>query len=108
MNCIFCKIRDREVEKEFLFEDSDVMAFYDIHPAKPVHILVIPKRHITDIMFLDDPSLWEKIRKVATDLAKKEGLDTKGFRISINAGGAQFVPHLHVHVLGPVSVTAKL
>ena len=84
------------------------MAFYDIHPARPVHILVIPKKHIEDISHLEDKELWEKIRKVAVDLAKKHNLDTKGFRIGINGGGAQLVPHLHVHVIGPISKTAKL
>ena len=106
MNCIFCKIRDREIEKEFLYEDEFVMAFYDIHPAKPVHVLVIPKQHIEDFLHVSDGELWGRLQKVAQEMVKKHGLEKKGYRISVNGGGAQDVPHLHVHVMGPMGTHA--
>ena len=102
MVCIFCKIRDKEIEKEFLYEDEDVMAFYDIHPSKPVHVLVVPKKHIEDFLVLDDKEVWNKVKEVAQKMVKSHKLEKKGFRVGINGGGAQDVPHLHVHVMGPM------
>lgn len=84
------------------------MAFYDIHPIRLVHILIVPKKHVEDIADLDDEKVWSKIKNVAINLAKKEGLDDKGFRISINGGGAQIIRHMHVHLMGPISKTTKL
>lgn len=106
MNCIFCNIRDKKIKTDFLYEDDDVMAFRDIHPAKPVHILVIPKAHIEDFLHLDDNTVWDKMRTVAQQLAKENGLGHKGFKIVINAGGAQDIRHVHMHVLGPLQSAA--
>lgn len=102
MNCIFCKIKNREIPAKFLYEDEYVMAFNDIHPMKPVHVLVVPKEHIEDFLHVTSDALWGKLMSVVQNVAKNHGLDTKGFRISINAGGAQDVPHLHIHVMGPI------
>src|ERR1700704_1729921 len=102
MNCIFCKIRDKEIATTFLYEDDDVMVIKDIHPVKPVHLLVIPKQHVEDFLHVEDGKLWEKVMTVAQKMAKTY-LDGKKFRVSINAGGAQDVPHLHIHVMGPLS-----
>ncbi|SRR5260221_5012658 len=98
---IFCKIRDREIPKEFIFEDEDIMVFPDISPIKPVHLLVIPKEHIPTIMELENSALMEKIHKLLKDMVKKHELDDKGFRIVINGGGAQAIDHLHFHLTGP-------
>ena len=101
MNCVFCKIRDREIVTTFLYEDDHVMAINDIHPVKPVHVLIIPKQHVEDFVYVQDGVLWEKVMTVAQNMAKQY-LAGKKFRVAINAGGAQDVPHLHVHVMGPL------
>jgi histidine triad (HIT) family protein len=108
MDCIFCKIRDRIIPKEFVYEDKDLMVFPDIHPLKPVHLLIIPKKHITDFLKLKDSEVWVKIMKIAQKMVKKQNLENKGYRFVINGGGAQFVEHLHIHILGPLSKTAKM
>jgi histidine triad (HIT) family protein len=107
-NCIFCKIRDGIIPKEFIYEDEDLMVFPDIHPLKPIHLLIIPKKHIEDFLDFKDEKLWSKIKIVAQNLVKKEKLENKGYRVAINGGGAQLVEHLHVHLLGPLSKTAKM
>lgn len=82
------------------------MAFYDIHPAKPVHLLVVPKKHVEDFLDVDDTLLWAKVMQVAQKMVKSHELQTKGYRVGINGGGAQDVPHLHVHVMGPMGRSA--
>src|SRR5215469_9572167 len=106
--CIFCKIRDGEIEKEFTFEDEDIMVFPDISPVKPVHLLIVPKEHIPTILDLESSSLMEKINRVIKDMVRQHGLDDKGFRITINGGGAQAIDHLHVHLTGPWGHAADL
>ncbi len=101
-DCIFCKIAKGEIKKEFLYEDDDVMAFPDINPVKPTHILVIPKVHFEDFLALEDPEIKEKLFSVAQMMAESAELDEKGFRIVINGGGAQEINHLHIHVMGPL------
>lgn len=105
MDCVFCKIRDRVIPKEFTYEDEDVMVFPDIHPLKPVHLLVVPKKHIEDFLDFNDQELIPKVKKVINKMVKEQGLDSKGYRVSINGGGAQIVRHTHFHVLGPISQT---
>lgn len=106
--CIFCKIAAGDLKTEFLYEDDDVMAFKDIHPLKPVHILVVPKGHVEDFLALEDPLIKEKLFTVVQTLAESAELDDKGFRIVINGGGAQEVPHLHIHLMGPIGSKAAL
>lgn len=101
-DCIFCKIAKHEVAKEFAYEDENVMAFSDIYPIKPVHLLIMPKKHIGDFMDLRDTSLLEKVKNVAQKLVKDNKLEDKGYRLMINGGGAQIIYHLHVHLLGPM------
>lgn len=101
--CVFCKIRDGVIEKEFDFEDKDVMVFPDINPSKPVHILVVPKKHIEDFADLKDSKLLSKIKKTLDWVVKKQKLVNKGYRVSVNGGGAQIVNHLHFHIIGPIS-----
>ena len=107
-DCVFCKIRDRIISKEFVYEDDDLMVFPDINPLKPVHLLIIPKKHIEDFMDIKEDDLWIKIRKIAQELIKKQGLENNGYRLAINGGGAQVVGHLHIHLLGPLSKTAQM
>ncbi len=103
--CIFCKIRDHEIPKEFDYEDEDVMVFPDIRPLKPVHMLVIPKKHLKDFLELEESDLVIKIQKILQKVVKDQGLEKKGFRISTNGGGAQVIDHLHFHILGPMGNT---
>lgn len=107
-DCIFCKVGKGEFNTEFLYEDDDVMAFKDIHPVKPVHILIVPKAHIEDFLALEDPLLKEKLLTVAQTMAESAELDDKGFRIVINGGGAQEIQHLHIHLMGPLGANVKM
>ncbi len=93
---------------KFIYEDEDVMVFPDIHPAKPVHLLIIPKKHITELLTVDEPVLFQKLFSVAQKMIQREGLKDKGYRLTINGGGAQIVNHLHIHLLGPLDKTAAL
>jgi histidine triad (HIT) family protein len=107
-DCIFCKIAKGEITTDFLYEDDDVMAFKDIHPVKPVHILIVPKQHIEDFLALEDPLLKEKLLSVVQTMAESAELDDKGFRVTINGGGAQEINHLHIHLMGPMGANAKM
>ena len=107
-NCIFCKIRDKQIPKEFTYEDEDIMVFPDIHPVKPIHLLVIPKKHIEDFLYIDDALLMDKIRVIIQKLVKEQQLHDKGYKIVVNGGGGQVVPHLHFHLMGPTGKTAEL
>ncbi|HLD01603.1 MAG TPA: HIT domain-containing protein [Patescibacteria group bacterium] len=100
-DCIFCKIRDREIPKEFTYEDEYVMVFSDIKPIKPVHLLIVPKEHIHDFNNVKNPALFAKIGEVIQKMIREEKLEEAGYRIIVNGGGAQFVDHLHFHLTGP-------
>jgi histidine triad (HIT) family protein len=100
-DCIFCKIAKGEIAKEFTYQDDEVMVFPDIHPKTPIHLLIVPKTHIVD--FIDTPDeLLSKMCAVAKKMVKEKKLEDKGFRLTINGGGAQIVQHLHLHLLGPL------
>lgn len=102
-DCIFCKIVAGEIPASKVFEDEDILAFKDIQPARPVHILVIPKRHITSLATVsgDDIPVLGKILAKANEIAVAQG-SPEGFRVIINTGriGQQEVPHLHAHIVG--------
>ncbi len=102
-DCIFCRIAKGEIPAKKLYEDDDVLAFHDIHPVAPVHILVIPKLHIPSMAELqpEHAPVMGKVMTVAAKLAREQGC-TDGFRSIINTGrvGRQEVYHLHVHILG--------
>jgi len=102
VDCIFCKIRDRQIAKEFTYEDEDIMVFPDINPIKPIHLLIVPKRHIADLLMINDAGLMMKLTKIAQEMIKKFGLENKGYRIGMNGGGAQLIDHLHLHLMGPM------
>jgi histidine triad (HIT) family protein len=103
MDCVFCKIRDGQIPKEFEYEDEDIMVFEDIKPIKPIHLLIIPKEHIEDFHHLEDKELELKINKTIREMISKKDLDKKGFKVFLNGGGAQIVDHLHIHLTGPWS-----
>lgn len=100
--CVFCKIRDRVVPKEFTYEDSDVMVFPDIHPKRPTHLLVVSKKHIEDFLDLSEGAILDKMRIVIQRMIQEHGLKDAGYRLEVNGGGAQIINHLHVHILGPM------
>ena len=101
---IFEKIADREIPARIIYETPDVLAFHDVNPQAPVHILIIPKKHHARISEVP-PSGGELLGKLllaATEIARQENITDSGFRIVINNGphGGESVPHLHVHLLG--------
>ena len=104
MDCIFCQIVAGKVPSEILYQDEEVIAFRDIHPMAPVHLIIIPKRHIPSLAHLSEAesSLIGHMVIVANQLAKEKGISESGYRLAINCGkeGGQLVPHLHLHLLG--------
>ena len=104
MDCIFCKIANKEIPSDIVFENDKVIAFRDINPVAPVHILVIPKEHIESVQALEgeDYNLVPEIFKAIKEIAVKEGIDKSGYRVISNSGkdGGQEVFHLHFHILG--------
>lgn len=111
-DCIFCKIIKGEIPSEKLYEDENVLAFYDINPEAPIHFLVIPKKHLENVNEIteDNSDLVGKIFVVINKLTKELGIDKTGFRVISNTGedGGQTVKHLHFHVLGKKKLGVKL
>jgi histidine triad (HIT) family protein len=103
-DCVFCKIVAGAIPSEKLYEDDELLAFKDLSPQAPVHFLVVPKKHIPNIMELDraDTALLGKLLFKAQELAVEQGCGEGGARFVINckADGGQTVGHLHAHVLG--------
>lgn len=101
--CLFCKIVSGEIPSQKVFEDDDAVAFKDINPQAPTHLLVVPRKHIPGLADAgdEDIALLGRLQKVVRDLAKKGGL-ASGFRVVTNngRGAGQSVEHLHYHVLG--------
>lgn len=100
MGCIFCKIANKEIPKDFTYEDGDIMVFPDIHPVKPVHLLIVPKKHITEFLKLEEDDVLSKLKEVIQKMIKEQELEDKGYQIVINGGGLQIVNHLHIHLKG--------
>ena len=107
-NCIFCKIANREIPKEFTYQDEKIMVFPDIYPVRPVHLLVMPKKHIGDFLELSESELFKKLLVVLQKMVKEQKLENRGYRIAIHGGGAQIIRHLHIHLMGPVGSREKL
>ena len=103
MDCIFCRIVAGEIPADILYQGEEVIAFPDIHPVAPTHLLIIPKKHIPSLAHLPDAeiSLIGHMVKVANQLAREGGVAESGYRLVINCGeqGGQVVPHLHMHLL---------
>jgi histidine triad (HIT) family protein len=110
--CIFCRIVAGEIPADVVYQDEDFLAFRDIMPKAPTHVLIIPKAHITSVAELTDgqQKLAGRLIIIAKNLAKKEGMAGKGYRLVINCGpeGGQVVPHLHLHLLGGRQMDARL
>lgn len=103
-SCLFCKIISGDIPAERLYEDELVLAIRDIQPQAPVHVLLMPKRHVASILDLGDADapLIHRITRVAVQVAQREGIAERGFRLLTNTGrdGGQAIPHLHFHLLG--------
>jgi histidine triad (HIT) family protein len=104
MDCIFCRIACGEIESNILYQDEQVVAFPDINPNAPVHILVVPRKHIESVadLTIGEEPLMGHVIAVANRLARDAGVSEKGYRLVVNCGpeGGQLVPHLHLHLLG--------
>lgn len=100
-SCLFCKIVNKELSTKIVFENEDCIAFNDIKPVSPTHILVIPKKHYKNLFDVEDKDLLGKLLLTVKTIAKQEGL-SEGFRTVINTGdnGGQTVYHFHLHILG--------
>jgi histidine triad (HIT) family protein len=103
-DCIFCKIVSGDIPSTKIFEDEQVIAFRDINPQAPTHVLVVPKQHISGVNELAeaDEALVGHVYGVIAKLVRELGIDESGYRVVVNSGadGQQSVPHLHFHVLG--------
>ena len=98
-NCIFCKIANKEIPSNFLYEDEYTVAFNDLNPQAPTHILVIPKKHFASLNELDDEKVMSALFKAVQNVTKKLGI--KEYRTVINTGesAGQTVFHIHIHIL---------
>ena len=111
-NCIFCKIIKGEIPSHKVYEDEEILAFNDINPAAPIHVLVIPKKHITSLAEMKDgdEKIVGKIYKIINVFAEQLGVKEKGYRVIVNCGkdGGQEVGHLHFHLLAGTQLGEKI
>ncbi len=112
MDCIFCKLVEGQIPSKKVFESDTIVAFHDIQPAAPVHILIIPKKHIATMndVTAEDDKVMAEIFAAARQIAKDLGIAESGYRLinNINADGGQVVYHLHIHLLGGKKLGALL
>lgn len=111
-DCVFCKIIKGEIPSEKVYEDEEILAFKDIEPAAPIHILVIPKKHIATLLDVskEDSYLIAKCYEVINKIAKDLGIEKDGFRVIVNCGkdSGQEVMHIHFHMLAGRKLGAKI
>lgn len=111
-NCIFCKIVNKEIPSSIVYEDGRVVAFNDIQPVAPVHVLIVPKQHIQNVMDINDENggCVVDIHKAAKIIADRLGIGSKGFRLVSNCGAdaGQTVFHLHYHLIGGKVLGTKI
>ena len=111
-DCIFCKIIKGEIPCNKVYENEEMLAFHDINPAAPTHILVIPKKHINSLAEVekDDETTIGKIYSVINEIAEMQGFKDKGYRVIVNCGedGGQEVMHLHFHILAGKKLGDKI
>ncbi|MBI4180975.1 MAG: histidine triad nucleotide-binding protein [Chloroflexi bacterium] len=112
MDCVFCKIVAKEIPANIIYQDNNVIAFPDINPLAPTHLLIIPRKHIPSLPHLAeaDSSLIRDMVHIANQLAKRQGISASGYRLVINSGkqGGQGVSHLHMHLLGGRQLSSAL
>lgn len=110
--CLFCKIVNKEIDSKIVYENDFVIAFNDINPVAPIHVLVIPKIHIKDLNEVENENEKYIIEcmKAIKEVAKITKIDKEGYRVISNTGenGGQVIPHLHFHVIGGKNLGDKL
>ncbi len=108
-DCIFCKIINKEIPGSIVYENDKALAFNDINPQAPVHIIVVPKKHVKSVMEADREISGDLINAIQ-EIAKEQGVDEKGFRVITNCGedGGQTVNHLHFHILAGKKLSEKI
>ena len=104
MDCLFCKIANHEKKTDVVYENEEFIVINDIHPQAPIHLLIIPKKHIETINHLEevDKEMAARILFLAKDLAGKKGIAEQGYRLTFNVGrgGGQIIDHVHLHLMG--------
>ncbi len=102
--CLFCKIANKKIPANIVYEDAQVMAFKDVNPVAPVHVLIIPKKHVLSVNHLEfeDKELIGDLFLVARKIAKEQKVAESGYRLSFNVGkdAGQTIYHLHLHLMG--------
>ncbi len=101
-DCLFCKIVNKVIPKEFTYESENIVAFPDINPSADIHILIVPKKHIGGIQDIkaEHGALLIEVCRVVNKLVGENNLENDRYRVVVNGGQAQHVPHLHFHLLG--------
>lgn len=111
-DCIFCKIVQGRIKSKIAYETDEVLAFYDVNPAAPIHVLIIPKKHFAnlDILLTEDPSLSTKLLVAINEVAKLLNISVDGYRLILNCGenGGQTVQHLHFHLIAGTKLNLHL
>lgn len=113
-DCLFCKIIRGEIPADIVYSNESVVAFRDIRPAAPVHVLIVPRKHVADIMKLAQEDggsdLMQQILLAVPEVARRTGVDKSGFRLINNCGeeGGQTIMHVHFHLIGGRSLGEKL
>ncbi len=111
-DCIFCKIKNREIPTELEYESENVIAFKDVNPIAPVHILIIPTQHIESMNDIgsSNSAVVSKMFEVAVELAKSNGISKDGYKLLIRTGvhGGQEVPHIHLHLIGGAQLSESI
>ena len=112
MECIFCQIISGKIPADIVYQDDEFLAFRDIHPQAPKHVLIVPKAHIGSLKDLtkDQEGLIGHLILRANEIAEKEGIASSGYRLTVNCGadGGQIVPHLHFHLFGGHRLSDKM
>lgn len=106
--CVFCKIAKKEIAAKFVYEDEEIVAFPDVNPKASLHLLIVPKTHIEDLLSpeAEKENIWEKLTEAAIKVIKKNNL--KGYRLVFNGGEAKMINHMHLHLLGEITAERNL
>lgn len=109
-DCIFCKIAGKQIPSDIVYEGDNIVAFRDIAPKAPTHLLIVPKKHIEHFAKAsdEDKEILDEMMKTAKNLILKHALTEKGYRLVMNGGPAAHVQHLHLHLLGEVGVEREV
>ncbi|MFZ5366211.1 MAG: HIT domain-containing protein [Patescibacteria group bacterium] len=109
-DCVFCKIINGEIPTKFEYQDENIVVFPDINPQAEIHLLIVSKKHILEFATIgpEDKIVWDEMINQASLLIKKYGLENRGYRLVLNGGGAALVNHLHLHLLGGITVQRKV